>query len=87
MARVAKSGAEGLLCLAVPQRGLGVAIRLLDGSFRAHAVVTCRVLDDLNLVPAEVTRAIIEQDDPRILNHNGRHVGDLRASFALDVRQ
>ena len=37
---VAKSGAEGLICLAVPERDLGIAIRVLDGGFRTHAAVT-----------------------------------------------
>ena len=34
---VAKSGAEGLICLAVPERELGIAIRVIDGTFRTHA--------------------------------------------------
>ena len=41
---VAKSGAEGLLCFALPESGLGVAIRVLDGSHRSHAVIAARVL-------------------------------------------
>jgi L-asparaginase II len=82
---VAKSGAEGLLCFGIPARGLGVAIRVLDGSFRAHAVVACRVLEDLELVPEAVTSAIMARHDPLLLNHNHRHVGDLRAAFRLET--
>jgi L-asparaginase II len=81
---VAKSGAEGLLCFGVPARGLGVAIRILDGSFRVHAVVACRVLEGLELVPNEIVAAILARHDPRLLNHNRRHVGDLRAAFSLE---
>jgi L-asparaginase II len=80
---VAKSGAEGLLCLAAPARGLGVAIRVLDGSFRGHAVIAARVLDDLRLVEPDVVAEILARHEPRVLNHNGRHVGDLRATFRL----
>jgi L-asparaginase II len=81
---VAKSGAEGLLCLAVPDHEIGIAIKVLDGSFRAHAVVACQVLAELGLVPQEVTRAILDRHDPRLSNHNERHVGDLRPAFALE---
>ena len=41
---VAKNGAEGLLRLAIPGRGLGVAVRVADGSLRAHSVATAAVL-------------------------------------------
>ena len=37
-AMVAKSGAEGLLCVGIPAHEIGIAIRVADGSHRAHAV-------------------------------------------------
>ena len=79
----AKSGAEGLLCLAVPERGLGVAIRVLDGSGRAHPVVLAAVLEQLDLVDAATIAAVMERHPPTLRNHNGRHVGELRAAFRL----
>lgn len=80
---VAKSGAEGLLCFALPERGYGVAIRILDGSFRSHAVVAVRALRDLDAVPDNVLNEVLRRHDSRIHNHNKRHVGDHRALFAL----
>jgi L-asparaginase II len=79
----AKSGAEGLVCLAIPERGLGVAVRILDGSFRAHAVVVAAILEQLDLFDAATTARLRELHPAAIYNHNGRHVGDLRAAFRL----
>lgn len=79
----AKSGAEGLFCLAVPQSGLGIAIRILDGSFRAHAVVVGAVLTQLGLLDVAAVAALAARHDPELRNHNGRHVGELRAAFRL----
>jgi L-asparaginase II len=79
----AKIGAEGLICLAAPERGLGIAIRIADGSFRAHAVVTASVLDQLGLLDSPTLAAILDRQPPALHNHNGRHIGDLRAAFTL----
>jgi L-asparaginase II len=80
---VAKSGAEGLLCMAIPGQGLGMAIRIADGSFRAHPVIAASVLEQLNLVGSSVIANILDRQNPEIRNHNGRLVGELRPAFQL----
>lgn len=80
----AKSGAEGLICLAVPERGLGIAIRVLDGSFRTHAAVTVAALEQLEILDAATRDAILERHSPELRNHNGRLVGEIRAAFQLE---
>ncbi|HEX5497973.1 MAG TPA: asparaginase, partial [Thermomicrobiales bacterium] len=80
---VAKSGAEGLICLALPEHGLGVAIRILDGSFRAHPVVVAETLRQLDLLDRPTIDAILETHSPELRNHNRRHVGDIRPAFVL----
>jgi len=80
---VAKSGAEGLICLALPERGLGIAVRILDGSFRAHPVVVLDLLRRLNALDAATLAAIAERHPGAIRNHNGWRVGEIRAAFAL----
>ena len=80
---VAKSGAEGLFCLALPERGLGVAVRVLDGSFRAHPVVVAALLHQLGALDEATLAAIAERHPAAIRNHNGWHVGELRSAFVL----
>jgi L-asparaginase II len=80
---VCKSGAEGLICLGVPAAGLGIAIRVADGSFRAHAPIVVSVLEQLGLIRPEQTDTILSAHSTQLRNHNGRHVGDIRAAFEL----
>jgi L-asparaginase II len=79
----AKTGAEGLICLALPEQGLGIAIRVADGSFRSHAVIVGAVLEQLGVIDAGVISAVMERHRPEVRNHNGWHVGDMRAAFKL----
>ena len=82
---IAKLGAEGLLCLAVPERGMGIAIRVLDGdhSDRARAVVALAALEQLRLVEPDVIQALRERHGGAIANFHGRAVGEVRARFRL----
>jgi L-asparaginase II len=80
---VAKSGAEGLICLGLPEEGLGIAIRVLDGSFRSHPVIVAQVLKDLGVLSDSELDLLIPEDDIVIFNHNRRRVGRRRASFSL----
>lgn len=80
---VAKGGAEGLLCIGVPAHRAGIAIRMADGSFRGHAVATCAVLEQLGFLDRATIDELLALHDTRILNHNRRHVGDIRAAFTL----
>ncbi|HLL50850.1 MAG TPA: asparaginase [Thermomicrobiales bacterium] len=80
----AKSGAEGLICLAVPEQNLGIAIRVLDGTFRTHAPVTVAVLEQLGILDADTRDAILERHSPELRNHNGRLVGEIRPAFHLE---
>ena len=81
---VAKSGAEGLICLAVPERGLGIAIRVLDGTFRTHAAITVAALEQLDILDSITRDAILQRHSPELRNHNGHLVGGIRPVFQLE---
>jgi L-asparaginase II len=80
---VAKGGAEGLLCIGVPEHRAGIAIRVADGTNRAHAVAACSTLQQLGYIDRATIDEVLALHDTRILNHNRRHVGDIRAAFTL----
>ncbi|MFT4038219.1 MAG: asparaginase [Thermomicrobiales bacterium] len=79
----AKTGAEGLLCMAVPERELGIAIRILDGTYRTHAVAAVAALEQLGILDDAQRAEILARHNPELRNHNGRLVGDIRPSFTL----
>lgn len=80
----AKSGAEGLICLAVPERELGIAIRVHDGSFRVHPDVTVAALDQFGILDTATRDAILARHSPELRNHNGLLVGEIRPVFQLE---
>lgn len=79
-----KVGAEGMYCAALPEAGLGVAIKVDDGNnaraaeVAMAAVIASRVrLDDAERV------FVADLADAALVNWNRREVGRLRASDAL----
>jgi L-asparaginase II len=80
---VAKSGAEGLICFAVPEARLGIAIRVADGSFRAHPAIVIETLRQLGLMDEGFFDQLERHHPPTVRNHNGLDVGAIRPSFEL----
>ena len=68
----AKGGAEALLCATSPE-GLGIAVKVEDGSGRAVRSAAAAFLGRLGLEPGELGRVQLE-------NSHGEVVGELRAS-------
>ena len=80
---VAKMGAEGLLCMAVPEHELGVAIRICDGSYRGLNMLAISVLEQLSLVePSELLEMKAALIQP-VTNANGWTVGEVRTNLAI----
>jgi L-asparaginase II len=80
---VAKSGAEGLICLGVPEASIGIAIRIADGSFRAHPAVVIETLRQLDLMDEQFFGALAARHPLAVRNHNGWTVGEIRPVFTL----
>src|SRR5580704_6326008 len=78
-----KTGAEGVYCGALPEEGLGIAIKCDDGAGRAsQAVMAAIIARFLPLGDAErVTLARLER--PILRNWNGLEVGALRVTDAI----
>jgi L-asparaginase II len=80
---LAKTGAEGVFCGALPEQGLGIAIKCADGAARAAEVMMAATIARyLPLNDAE--RSGLERFlRPTLRNWNGIEVGGLRPSEAL----
>ena len=72
---VAKSGAEGLLLVADPAQGLGVAIKCEDGAMRALGPAAVEVLRHLSVVRDAELEVLASQRRPLVHNAAGREVG------------
>jgi L-asparaginase II len=79
---VVKGGAEGLVCAAALERGIGVAVKVDDGSARASGPALIHALAALDVVDKTHRAALGTFVTPAVLG-GGRPVGELRASFEL----
>lgn len=78
-----KMGAEGVFCAALPEKGLGIALKIDDGGNRAAEIVMAGVLKAfLDLNDAERT-AVDAALHPVMSNWNRIEVGTLRPADAL----
>jgi L-asparaginase II len=79
-----KVGAEGVYCAALPERGLGVAIKIDDGNNARAAEVTMAALIEAFVALDDGEAAFMRSlSDVRLQNWNGIEVGRLRGSAAL----
>ena len=79
-----KIGAEGVYCAALPEQGLGVAIKIDDGNnARAAEVVMAAVIEALVTLDDDERSFMHSLSDLRLGNWNGIEVGRLQASQGL----
>ena len=77
---LAKTGAEGVLTAALPEQGLGVALKISDGSARARSSALLEILDFIGVL-SEVEKLQLQAfRNPQIENSRGLVVGGIRAS-------
>lgn len=80
---IAKVGASGIYCAALPQSGLGVALKVDDGDWQAAEVALLHVLDAVATwaePPSQRLRAFAE---PALRNTRGVVVGSVRGAGGL----
>ena len=79
-----KVGAEGVFCAALPERGLGVAIKIDDGNnARACEVVMAAVIEGCVRLDDGEAGFMRSLSDLRLTNWNGIEVGALQATPLL----
>lgn len=75
-----KTGAEGVFCAALPERGLGVALKIDDGASRASETLMAAVLARLARLD-ERARVVIDQlARPAVTDRNGTPAGEMRVT-------
>src|SRR3972149_4964401 len=77
-----KPGAEGVACAALPEQGIGIAIKCDDGSGRAAEVMMAAAL--ARLLPSDSDRAALDSFVQATLhNWNGVTVGAIRPTALI----
>lgn len=78
-----KSGAEGMFCAALPELGLGVALKCDDGAGRAGEAMIAAVLARLLEKDEDVSGKLRELAQPVVTSRRGVAVGRIRPVGAL----
>lgn len=78
-----KSGAEGVHCGALPELGLGFALKCDDGAGRAADVATAAILARFLPLEEGERAALAPRLTPALKNWNGMEVGRIRPTPAL----
>jgi L-asparaginase II len=78
-----KTGAEGVFCGALPEQGLGIAIKCDDGAGRAAEVVMAAMIARFLPLEAGERAALARFLRPTLRNWNGFEVGALRPTEEL----
>lgn len=79
----AKVGAEGVYCAAIPELGLGIAIKSDDGASRAAETAVCALLARQLKADDPLRRTLSELATVTMKNWNGIEVGTVRPAGAL----
>ena len=75
---LAKTGAEGVVTAALPKQGLGIAVKIADGSERARSVALLAILIHLGVLSIEERQKLQAHITPQIINSRGLPVGEIR---------
>lgn len=74
---VSKVGAEGVHCALLPERGIGIAIKVEDGTQRAQVPALLRVLQELDALPSQLSPRLAEWMRKPVKNTRGESVGEI----------
>lgn len=80
---LAKDGAEGLMAVAIPERGLGIALKVSDGSQRAIMPVIRKVLSWLDSLPPDAEAELSAKYPPYLMNNIGQPAAQIEVALEL----
>ncbi|WHH60055.1 asparaginase [Petroclostridium sp. X23] len=83
---IGKVGAEGIYCVAVTEKQLGICIKISDGNERGVYPVTTHILRQLGILDDRAMKELKIWASPPIKNHKGKIVGYTVPIFDIDKK-
>jgi L-asparaginase II len=75
---ISKIGAEGVHSVAIPEQGIGFAVKVEDGAMRAQFPAVIRLLQLFDALPATLPPRLADLSKRGIRNTRGECVGEIR---------
>lgn len=83
---VAKAGAEAVQCLGIVDKGIGIAIKIEDGTPRATSVATMEVLRQLGIGDETIFEKLEQYVHAPVFNARQDKIGVVKADFVLEKK-
>ena len=80
---IAKIGAEGVFCVAIPEKHLGLCLKLSDGHPWASYPAVVRVLEELEVLDINTIKKLDKWALPAVVDDKGKNVGYVHPTFSL----
>lgn len=80
---IGKIGAEGIYCISIPEKRLGVSIKMSDGHPWSSFPVAVRVLEELEILDAATVKKLERWALPAVKDDKGNTVGYIHPTFSL----
>jgi L-asparaginase II len=81
---IGKVGGEGLFCIAVPEEGIGLALKVEDGNRRATSPAAVELLRTMKLISGKELECLSDHHSPVLYNHQGTEIGKLKSEIILE---
>ncbi|MEX2181684.1 MAG: asparaginase [Gemmatimonadaceae bacterium] len=78
---IAKVGAEGVHSVLVPALGIGLALKVEDGALRAQHIAVVHALQQLGVLPADLSPRLADFAAKPLRNTRGEQVGEVRGAL------
>lgn len=75
---LAKTGAEGIYTANIPEKGIGIAVKIADGSIRARSVLILAIIDQLGIFTDDEREKLKKHMSPVVTNTLNHNIGSIR---------
>lgn len=82
-----KMGSDGVFCIHVHSKGIGIALKIRDGSIRAVAPAVIETLVQLKTLPSGIAEELEHFHYPPVKTWSGRIIGSITPVFTLKSNQ
>ena len=79
-----KGGAEGVYCVGLPEKGIGIAMKIEDGNdLRGPAPVITDLMRQLGWLSDDQVKALAPLANPVLYNHRNDVIGEVKSVLVL----
>lgn len=80
---IGKIGAEGIYCIALKEKGLGIAVKIEDGNMQRLPAVVMDIFRQLSVLTDKEKNSLSQYQNMKITNDLGQNTGQIRPVFKL----